>query len=101
MTGIHKTAKCFDPIGTVDNWIRIPTGRPEDIRMVSHLTSQLSVDLLMELFRVIVGDPKGLDIKEATPTGLGDRVHCDPWTVFEDVARDDFDFFMRYTFDVS
>jgi hypothetical protein len=65
--------------------------------MVSHLTSQLSVDRLMELFRVIVGDPKGLDIKDATPTGLGDRVHCEPCTHDEAATEDAFDFFTRYT----
>ena len=69
--------------------------------MVSHLTSQLSAERLMEPFRVIVGDPKGLDIKDATPTGLGDSVHCDPCTHCEVVAEKDFDFFIRYTLEVS
>lgn len=68
---------------------------------MSHLTSQLSVDWLMELFRVIVGDPKGLVITDATPTGLGDRVQCDPCIEFEHAVDDDFDFLSKYMFDVS
>lgn len=96
---MHKTAKCFDPIGTVESWVLKPGTLPKGTRKESHFTSQLSVETLIELFRVMVGEPNGLAIKDATPSGL-DEGRKSRKIIFGHAERD-FAFFIKNTFDVS
>lgn len=57
-------------MGTVDNWVLSPGGDVLGTRNESHRISPLSEERFIELFRVIVGDPNGLGIKDSTPWGL-------------------------------
>lgn len=54
-------------MGTVDNWVLSPGGDVLGTRNESHRISPLSEERFIELFRVIVGDPNGLGIKDSTP----------------------------------
>lgn len=51
----------------MESWVLSPGGDVLGTRKESHLISQLSEERFIELFRVIVGDPKGLEIKDSTP----------------------------------